>query len=102
MRKVLVADRGSVTIEAALSLSVLVTVAAAIVAGISTMASYITAVDVAGAAARSHAIGITYTPPRDGISVTVTEDAEVVRVTAEVPATIRPMRATAVYPVEFR
>ena len=60
----LTGERGSVTIEAALSLAVLVTVAAAIVAGISTMAAYVSAVDVAGAAARSHAIGVDYTPPR--------------------------------------
>ena len=46
------------TIETALSLSALVTVAAAIVAGIATIAAYITAVDTAGAAARAHAIGV--------------------------------------------
>lgn len=95
-------DRGSVTIEAALSLAVLVTVAAAIVAGIATMAAYITAVNVAGAAARAHAIGVAYTPPREDITVTVAEGSDLVTVTAHVPAVIRPMQASAVYPVEVR
>ena len=95
-------DRGSVTIEAALSLAVLVTVAAAIVAGISTMAAYVSAVDVAGAAARSHAIGVDYTPPRPNIEVTVSEQADMVTVTARVPAAVRTMHATAIYPVEVR
>ncbi len=95
-------DRGSVTIEAALSLAVLVTVAAAIIAGISTMAAYVSAVDVAGAAARSHAIGVEYSPPRANIDVTISENAEMVTVTARVPAVVRDMHATAVYPVEVR
>ena len=61
----LIDDHGSVTIEASLALAVLVTVAAAIVAGIATLGAYISAVDIAGAAARSHAIGVPYDPPRD-------------------------------------
>ncbi|WKD56729.1 hypothetical protein CAPI_00750 [Corynebacterium capitovis DSM 44611] len=93
-------DTGSVTVEAALSLAVLVTVAAAIVAGIATMAAYIAAVDVAGAAARAHAIGVDYTPPRG--SVTVTEAAGMVTVSAEVPGPLMSMQASAVFPVEFR
>lgn len=98
----LTGERGSVTIEAALSLAVLVTVAAAIVAGISTMAAYVSAVDVAGAAARSHAIGVDYTPPLPNIEVTVSEQADMVTVTARVPAAVRTMHATAIYPVEVR
>lgn len=93
-------DRGSVTIEAALALAVLVTVAAAIVAGIATLGSYIAAVDIAGAAARSHAIGVSYEPPREGVTVTVAETAGVVRVTAQVPAPVKAMTATASFPVE--
>ena len=95
-------DRGSVTIEAALSLAVLVIVAAAIVAGIATMAAYVAAVDIAGAAARSHAIGVAFTPPRDDITVTVAEEGDVVRVTARVPGAVMSMSATAAFPVEFR
>ncbi len=87
------------TIETALSLSVLVTVAAAIVAGIATMAAYISAVDIAGAAARALAIGVEYAPPRG--SVDTQQHSGVVTVTASVPAAIGTMRATAVYPVEF-
>lgn len=56
-------DHGSVTVEAALALAALVTVAAAMIGGLATLAAYIGAVDVAGAAARAHAIGST-TPRR--------------------------------------
>lgn len=93
-------NTGSVTVEAALSLAVLVTVAAAIVGGIATMAAYISAVDIAGAAARSHAIGVDYAPPRG--SVSVAEGGGMVTVTAQVPAALFDVSATAVYPVEFR
>ena len=96
----LVDDRGSVTVEAALSLAVLLTVAAAIVAGVATMAAYISAVDIAAAAARSHAIGVDFTPSRG--TVTVEEAGGMVTVTAVVPAPVTPMTATATFPVEFR
>ena len=43
MKKLVFNDRGSVTIEAALSLSVLIIVAAAIVGAIASMAAYISA-----------------------------------------------------------
>ncbi|PAT10626.1 MULTISPECIES: hypothetical protein [Corynebacterium] len=86
------------TIETALSLSALVTVAAAIVAGIATIAAYITAVDTAGAAARAHAIGVEFAPPRG--SVDVAEAGGVVTVTARVPAAVGQMQATALFPVE--
>lgn len=87
------------TIETALSLATLVTVAAAIVAGIATMAAYISAVDIAGATARAAAIGVAYEPPRG--SVRVVEHAGLVTVTASVPAAIGTMQASAIYPVEF-
>ena len=83
------------TIETALSLSALVTVAAAIVAGIATIAAYITAVDTAGAAARAHAIGVEFAPPRG--SVDVTESGGVVTVTARVPAAVGQMQACLLY-----
>lgn len=95
-------DEGSVTIEAALALSALVVVAAAIVAGISAMAAYVSAVDIAGAAARAHAIGVDYAPPRDGVNVTVSESGGMVNVSAQVPSAIRTMEAKAAFPVEFR
>ncbi|OFT59019.1 hypothetical protein HMPREF3151_02865 [Corynebacterium sp. HMSC05H05] len=87
------------TIETALSLSALVVVTAAIVGGIATVAAYITAVDIAGAAARAHALGVDYAAPRG--EVFVTENAGLATAAASVPAPIGTMRATAVFPVEF-
>lgn len=100
MKKLVLNDRGSVTIEAALSLSVLIIVAAAIVGAIATMAAYISAVDIAGAAARAHAIGVEYQPPRSDVSVQVGESAGLVTVTASVPGVIGTMTADAVFPAE--
>lgn len=87
------------TVETALSLGVLVSVAAAIVAGIATMAAYVSAVDIAGAAARAAAIGVAYEPPRG--SVALAESGGLVTATASIPAAIGTMRAAAVFPVEF-
>ncbi|AHI18977.1 hypothetical protein ACTXN9_07655 [Corynebacterium casei] len=100
MKKLVLNDRGSVTIEAALSLSVLIIVAAAIVGAMATMAAYISAVDIAGAAARAHAIGVEYQPPRSDISVSVGESAGLVIVTASVPGVIGTMSADAAFPAE--
>lgn len=101
MKKLVFNDRGSVTIEAALSLSVLIIVAAAIVGAMATMAAYISAVDIAGAAARAHAIGVEYQPPRSDISVNVGESAGLVTVTASVPGVIGTMSAEAAFPAEI-
>lgn len=87
------------TVETALSLSALVVVTAAIVGGIATVAAYITAVDVAGAAARAYALGVDYSAPRGAVEVT--EHAGLATAEATVPAPIGTMRATAVFPVEF-
>lgn len=87
------------TIETALSLTALVVVTAVIVGGIATVAAYITAVDIAGAAARAHALGVDYAAPRG--EVAVTENAGLATAAASVPAPIGTMRATAVFPVEF-
>lgn len=100
MKKLVFNDRGSVTIEAALSLSVLIIVAAAIVGAMATMAAYISAVDIAGAAARAHAIGVEYQPPRSDVSVSVGESAGLVTVTASVPGVIGTMSADAAFPAE--
>lgn len=88
-----------ISIETAISLSALVTVAAAIVAGIATVATYIAAVDTAGAAARAHAIGVAYEPARGRVDIA--EADGIVTVTAIVPAAIGDMRATARYPIEY-
>lgn len=87
------------TVETALSFATLVVVAAAVVGGIATVSAYITAVDIAGAAARAHALGVDYTAPRG--EVALTESAGLATVTASVPAPIGTMRATAIFPVEF-
>lgn len=100
MKKLVFNDRGSVTIEAALSLTVLIIVAAAIVGAIASMAAYISAVDIAGAAARAHAIGVEYQPPREDISVAVAESSGLITVTAQVPGVIGTMSATAAFPAE--
>ncbi|MGD7002148.1 hypothetical protein [Corynebacterium halotolerans] len=91
-------DRGSVTVEAALALTSLVIVCAGMVAAIATLAAQVAAVDAAGAAARSHAIGVIYHPPRGDIRLSTS--AGLVTATAEVPGVVGTMRATAVFPVE--
>lgn len=93
-------DRGNVTIEASLALSSLVIVAAAVVGAMATMAAAIAAVDIAGAAARAHAIGVAAPPPRDDAHVSVRESHGLVTVVAEVDAPLGTMSATAVFPVE--
>lgn len=91
-------DRGSVTIEAALALASLVIVAAAIVQAMAAMAAKISSVDVAGAAARAHAVGLDYTPEQG--TVTVAENDGLITVTAEIPTAIGTMSSVAIYPVE--
>lgn len=93
-------DTGSVTIEAALALSSLVIVAAAIVGAIATLASYISAVDTAGAAARAHAIGVEFRPPKDSMDVRVEESGDLVRATVSVPTVIGSLSSQAVFPAE--
>lgn len=94
-------DRGSVTIEAALALTVLVIVAGGIITAVTTMAAHLAAVDIAGAAARSHAIGVDFEPANADVTVDVTESGGLVTVTATVPATFGSRSATAVFPVEY-
>lgn len=93
-------DRGSVTIEAALALASLVIVAAAIVGGMATMAAKLSAVDIAGAAARAHAVGIDYHPPQG--TVEVHETTDLVIVTARVPTALGTMSGEAIFPIEAR
>ncbi|MDO4685101.1 MAG: hypothetical protein Q4A92_01015 [Corynebacterium sp.] len=93
-------DRGSTTIEAAIGIGSLVSVAALAVAGLATLAAYISAVDIAGAAARSYAIGVDFQPTRG--EVTYTQDGTFVTATATVNGPLKPMEAHAVFPVEYR
>lgn len=91
-------ERGSVTVEAALSLASLVIVCALMVGAIATLAAQVAAIDAAGAAARSHAIGVTYTPPRGEVQVATSNG--LVTATVAVPAVFGTMQATAIFPVE--
>ncbi|AWB81098.1 hypothetical protein C3B44_01030 [Corynebacterium yudongzhengii] len=91
-------DRGSVSIEAALALSSLVIVAAAIIGALATMGAHLAAIHAASAGARAYAIGTDYAPARGHIEVTTGTDT--VTVTATVPAVFGDMTATAVAPLE--
>lgn len=86
------------TFETAVGIGSLVTVCGIIVAGIATMAAHLVAVDTAGAAARAHAIGRTYTPARG--EVTVSETAGLATAVAVVPSPLGERRHAAVFPVE--
>lgn len=91
-------DDGSITVEAALSLSALVVVFTAMVSALISLGAYLSAIDIAGAAARAYAIGVAYTPPKGDIAVV--ESAGLVTVTATVPAVMTNMHATAIFPKE--
>ena len=91
-------ERGSVTVEAALSLVTLVAVTAAVLGAVATMAAHLSAVQMAGAAARAEAVGVAFEPTRG--SVQVESGAGVLTVTASVPSVLGSVRATAYAPVE--
>lgn len=98
-------DRGMVTIEAAVALSVILLAAAGVIGALATLAAEVAATDIAGAAARAHAIGVDYRPPR-GLKASVhvapfTEQGLLVA-SAEVPAPFGTMSAEAVFPAEHR
>ncbi|MDO5668502.1 MAG: hypothetical protein Q4G50_00705 [Corynebacterium sp.] len=86
------------TIEAALGIGSLITVCGLIIAGLATMTAHLSAVDIAGAAARSHAIGVDYRPTRGAVHVT--EHAGLATATASVPSPLGTRRHEAVFPVE--
>ena len=94
------ADRGSVTIEAAISISALIVVCVLIAAGVATLAAHVAAIDLAGAAARGHALGRELEPERD-VRITVTETAGMVTASVTVPAPLGDATARAFYPVEY-
>lgn len=82
-----------------MGIGALIGVFALVVAGVLTVAAQVSAVDIAGAAAREHAIGATTSPPPRG-RVEVTESGGTVTARAEIPAPFGVRRAQAVYPVE--
>ena len=91
-------DEGSVSVEAALGMSALVVVVAAMVGALATLGAYLAAVDTAGAAARSLAIGMEFEPTRGHVESS--ESGGLVTVTARVPAPLGEVSATAVFPRE--
>lgn len=91
-------DRGSVTVEAALSMVTLVTVTAAVLGAMATMAAHLSAVQTAGAAARAEAVGVEFTPAQG--SVQVASSGGMITVTATVPAVFGDVAATAIAPLE--
>ncbi|WKD62184.1 hypothetical protein CCICO_10945 [Corynebacterium ciconiae DSM 44920] len=90
---------GSVTIEAALGLASLVLVFALTISGMVALASYLSAVDTAGAAARAAAIGERYEPARGKVDITSSNG--VMEATAAMPSPFGSVHATARFPVEY-
>ncbi len=84
--------------EAALAISALVIVAAAIIAGVIAVAGYLQAVQSAGAAARAHALGVNYVPPRGTVSIS--EGEGVATATVRIPTPLGELAADAVFPIE--
>lgn len=93
-------NQGSVTVEAAVAVSCLVLVFSLIVGGLVTLARYLSAVDTAGAAARSHAIGTDY-PVDELRSVEILEAEGIVTATVRVRTPVGKLEAVARYPKEY-
>ncbi|MCK7677667.1 hypothetical protein M0E84_06410 [Corynebacterium sp. CCM 9186] len=93
-------EHGSVTIEAAISISALIVVCSLIAVGVGTLAAHVAAIDLAGAVARGHAIG-REPEPGPGVRITVTENAGVVTAEVAVPSPLGEATASAFYPVEY-
>ena len=91
-------EDGAVTIEAALGLSSLVVVSALMVGVLATLASYVAAIDGAGAAARAHAIGQSFEPARGRVSIV--ENSGLITATVSIPVVRGEVSADAVFPVE--
>lgn len=91
-------EDGAVTIEAALGLSSLVVISALMVGVLATLASYVAAIDGAGAAARAHAIGQSFEPARGRVSIV--ENSGLITATVSIPVVLGEVSADAVFPVE--
>lgn len=92
-------DSGAVTIELAIGIATFLAVLGMAITALATLGAYISAIDIAGAAARAHAVAAPFDPPRG--EVIVREQADMVQVTARVPAPLGVMEATALYPVQY-
>lgn len=56
-------DDGAVTVETAIATGALIAVFTTLVAGLVAVGAHLAAIDIAGAAARAHTIGVPYEPP---------------------------------------
>lgn len=99
LRNRLASDDGSVTIEAAFGLAGIVVVAGTLLSAMVALALYISAVDMAGAAARAHALGETFTPGRGAVELT--DDGTWATATVTIPSPLMELTATATYPLEI-
>lgn len=88
-------EHGSTTIETALGFSSLVLIFSLLLAGLMAVATYISAIDTAGAAARAAAIGEPYTPSRG--EVIIEENGAKITATATIPSFFGAMSAHAVF-----
>lgn len=91
-------DAGSVSLEAAIASAALLIFTSGLIGVLATFAAYIAAIDTAGAAARSYAIGVEYEPERG--SIEIAEQGDYVSVTATMQAPFGAVNATATYPKE--
>ena len=91
-------DDGAVTVETAIATGALIAVFTTLVAGLVAVGAHLAAIDIAGAAARAHTIGVPYEPPRG--AVTVTESGGLATATAVVPSPLGAQTARAVFPIE--
>ncbi|MCS4490107.1 hypothetical protein N7326_06835 [Corynebacterium sp. ES2794-CONJ1] len=98
LRRVLGAEDGSTTIETAIGIASLMTVLGVAVGAILSAASYLSAIDIAGAAARSYVIGVDYQPARGHVHITTS--GTLATATAEVPSLFGTMRAQAIFALE--
>lgn len=91
-------DRGVTSLETAWGIGILALVASMVLAGMSVLGAYVSAIDQAGAAARSHAIGVPFTA--EGASVNYSESAGLTTATVTVDSFLGPISASAVFPTE--
>ncbi|AKE40427.1 putative secreted protein [Corynebacterium kutscheri] len=91
-------DDGMVTIETAIASSALIVFATLIFAGLTVVANYLSAIDIAGAAARAHVIGVDYVPPKGRVHIN--NDGERATATATIPTFFIDVEAQAVFAIE--
>jgi hypothetical protein len=91
-------DRGVTSLETAWGIGILALVASMVLGGMSVLGAYVSAIDQAGAAARSRAIGVPYAT--EGATVSYSESAGLTTATVSVPSVVGEISATAIFPTE--